>query len=242
MKRAFAGLAGLLFTIAAARALATPAPVDKDTLGPKVSPPGGLTPKASPATPGKPISVATKIVQFEQGSETWTEVSGYSGTGNSQRGGVIVSNYNFAPYNIRMGEKTDDPRAIYFQIKRLDANSTTEEGALVLPNYGWGTDKGIEFTGHRFIRGVAICTGDEKDTDDRKLKGMKLYYATVTSDGVVTDDDRTGSKWERTHCDIWHPARYCAHDKVARAFRMHANSSNKWYHGMALECMKPVMK
>lgn len=204
-------------------------------------------PKIAPAAPGPTIVVPgpapAKKVLFVVGSEGWTDISGHGGEGKSYRSGP--SAHDVALRGMELGESSDDPNFAQAKGKYLDTALDTLVGpgySAQIPGGTSSADKEIAFTARKLVRGVAVCTGDEKDTAKRKLKGLKLFYATVSTAAVVDPVDATGTSWERPNCKIWHPARFCGPDKVARAARLLSDKDDKWFQGVQLECMKPELR
>ncbi len=234
-KFAIASLTAIVATMIATQATGTP-----------VAPATPVVPKTTPAPVG-PKSVANKFVHFEAGTSSWPELSGYGGTGMTRTAGPKNdTDLVGAVHGLVMSEMFDDPSTATIEAKRLDTLAEAPEGwnlevHLPVPdNYTNNKDKKeVVFTARRFVRGVQVCTGNEKDSDDRKIKGVRLYYATVKTDGTVENDDTNGTAWERPNCKDWQAARYCPSNKVTRSMKFHANSKNKWFQGVQLECMKP---
>ena len=144
-------------------------------------------------------------------------------------------------YGLESGEFYDEPLAVRVYGKRLDNTNKVENDDLFTIGrvVNAGRDKKIAFSERRFVRGVALWTGGEKDTKERKMKGLKLFYATVSTAGVVDAEDKTGTAWERPNCKVWHASRFCGPEKVARAAKFHRDKGSDFYQGVELECMKP---
>ena len=100
-------------------------------------------------------------------------------------------------YGLESGEFYDEPLAVRVYGKRLDNTNKVENDDLFTIGrvVNAGRDKKIAFSERRFVRGVALWTGGEKDTKERKMKGLKLFYATVSTAGVVDAEDKTGTAW-----------------------------------------------
>ena len=146
-------------------------------------------------------------------------------------------------YGLESGEFYDEPHAIRVYVKRRESAAAFENDDLytIGRTSNAGRDKKIAFTERRFVRGVALCTDGEKDTKERKMKGLRLFYATVSTAGVVDADDKTGTAWERPNCKVWHPARFCGPEKIARAMMFHNDKGRDYYQRVQLESMTPEM-
>ena len=99
-------------------------------------------------------------------------------------------------YGLESGEFYDEPLAVRVYGKRLDNTNKVENDDLFTIGrvVNAGRDKKIAFSERRFVRGVALWTGGEKDTKERKMKGLKLFYATVSTAGVVDAEDKDGHR------------------------------------------------
>lgn len=216
---------------------------------PAPSPPP-VSPTAVPRTPapiGSGTSAPPKLVRFAAGTNTWSDISGYGGSGVMRAAGNGDStNVTTAISGIEMVEHWDNPDKAIGTVKVLNSAAVQpfDEGFVALTGGATATnfsDKVIQFAQRKFVRGGAVCTGDENDTTKRKIKGLKLFFATVSPEGVVTTEDTSGTSWERTNCKVWHPTRFCASNKVARTMRFLADKDNKWFQGIQLECMTPEL-
>lgn len=86
-----------------------------------------------------------------------------------------------------------------------------------------------------YVRGVQVCTTDKKNSDDNRLKGIRLYIAEVKADGSVTalnnyEQDR------HTNCAVWRTTVSCPAGHIASGVRVHHRGG--YFTGLGLKCRK----
>lgn len=71
-----------------------------------------------------------------------------------------------------------------------------------------------------YVRGVQVCTTDEHDGDDDRLKGIRLYSADAKSDGLVTFLNNYEQD-KHTHCATWRSTVTCPAGSIAPGLNVH---------------------
>lgn len=147
-------------------------------------------------------------------------------------------------YEIGWSEYQDDP--CHFRVKgshRL--NDKWVDAAAVDANTSGCKDLSTSFTvdshfAHtdasegRFISGIQVCRSDKKDSDQEKLKGIRIRTRTVDANGVVSDTPAGEDDHKLSHCDTWEAWVECDAGKLAR--RLVIDAYGRSAKSIALEC------
>lgn len=97
-----------------------------------------------------------------------------------------------------------------------------------------GNEKTATLLAGQFLRGIAVCTTDKKDSDKDRIKGLRLFGATIDAAGRVTAAEGSPREVRHTNCARWHPPVKCAAGQIAIGLRIH--HSDGAYTGLGLKC------
>ncbi len=101
-----------------------------------------------------------------------------------------------------------------------------------------GNKKDVRLAGSdNWIYKIQACTTDKRDTSDNKLKGIRIWPATVNSRSpLAVSRGSSAVEDKHTHCDKWHTAASCPVGKIGSRLLVHHNASKTKIMGLALEC------
>lgn len=86
----------------------------------------------------------------------------------------------------------------------------------------------------RFISGIQVCRSGKKDTDQQKLKGIRIRTRTVSATGVVSDAPAGEDDHKLAHCDTWETWVECPSGQLAR--RLLIDAFGRSAKSIELEC------
>jgi len=168
-----------------------------------------------------------------------TKISGY--IGDKQ-----VADVFYGLKKILWEENSDKPCFLSAEGRILSAPDQGKVAQISNCKGSGGNKKIVELTmdGH-YVRGIAACTTDKKDSSDNRLKGIKLYAAEVKSDGKVIALNAF-EKNEHTNCSKWHTAVYCPAGHIANAVYVYskggdASGNDGYFTGLGLKCAEVIM-
>ncbi len=174
---------------------------------------------------------------------TFTMVSGYAG-GNLTLGAADGSR---GLARITWYEQGDDPCKLVLNNKDLNTRAVTQPQIVLKGTYtnlgkapcsSPGNRKDVLLSGtDNWIYKVQACTTDKRDTGDNKLKGIRIWAATVNRRSPLSVS--RGSSYQEdkhVHCAKWHPAVACLNGKIASRLRVHYDGAKSRIIGLALEC------
>ena len=185
-------------------------------------------------------AAARADVTTDPDSASVSNVSGYTG----KKGDVKAVSLDWGLKTVTWYEKADKPCKLTISARDLydpDKLVATSDYELDICGGAASNKKLVSFTDSRrnFIRGVAVCTTDKKDSSDNRLKGIKIFAAKVTTDGQVTELT-TFEKNEHTNCAKWRKAVYCPAGHVAHGIQIH--HTDGYFRGLAVKCRKVITK
>lgn len=102
---------------------------------------------------------------------------------------------------------------------------------------GGGNEKTVKLLSSpdQYVRGVAACTTDKKDSADNRLKGIRIYAAEVNADGSVkalnTFEDN-----KHSHCEKWHAPVYCPAAHLVTGLKLYHKDDA--FTGLGIKCRK----
>lgn len=191
-------------------------------------------------------------------SEQAGRISGYDGTLMKVNVGEFTYREDTAPltrpgyltadkgveHTVYMGitgiewwERADKPCRIQARSLSLDPTiGKASSNDKSICNGDSGNGKSVSFVGSRnYLRAVAACTNDKKDSSNNRLKGLRIYPARVDADGTVTALS-TYEEVRHTNCPAsgWHPVASCPAGHIATGLRVHHNGD--WFRGISLKC------
>lgn len=82
----------------------------------------------------------------------------------------------------------------------------------------------------RVVAGVRVCMNKQRT----RVKGIKVYGASINNDGDVRRDSAYNNQFSRPNCSTWERTRMCPSEQVATG--VHFNYSGRSLVGVALEC------
>ena len=91
----------------------------------------------------------------------------------------------------------------------------------------------------RAIRAIRVCTSENADSSQNRLKGIEIWAAKISKTGEVVNDDAT-EKVYHPNCKTWQKKVECPAGEVAVS--LVATHDDKDFRGLALECAKVVPK
>jgi len=212
------------------------------------------------------------------GSTTTTITSGDGGTSNGMVLSEHVDDNDWAPSHgilsrLSLAEASDNPCAIRGTFWQAPS-STIEDGERELDFSSGETNYAVRCdtqTGFRHnsagysrrsagrspsssnptaIRGLQVCHND-RDGRNYKLKGLRVFMATINQDGNgnVTPDPGLTDEFARNHCREWSREVYCPSGQVAVGVKVYyhdgrnnrgnnARSNPDKITGLALQCRR----
>jgi len=180
----------------------------------------------TPGHAGETLTLGTATVP--------NRISGYTGDKK-------VADAFYGVKQILWEEDNDKPCYLNVQAKKLSSpEGKVAEISICKGNAG--NKKIVELTvDNHYLRGIAVCTTDRKDSSDNRLKGIRLYAAEVEPDGKVIALNAF-EKNEHTNCAKWHPAVYCPSGHIANAVYAYYKGGNKggYFTGLGLKCAKVI--
>lgn len=102
---------------------------------------------------------------------------------------------------------------------------------------GGGNEKTVKLLSgpDQYVRGVAACTTDKKNSADNRLKGIRIYVAQLSADGTVkalnTFEDN-----KHNHCEKWHAPVYCPAAHLLTGLKLHYKDDT--FTGLGIKCRK----
>lgn len=182
------------------------------------------------------VQASTSFVQ-DEASHEWTSVSGYSGSTKV----IFAKDRQLGLHALSFREKADDPIEISaFQASLLSgrAQGAGEAGTVMLRGGSSQSTAFVPLGEGNFITAVQVCTNNAKDSLDAKIKGARIWGASLLSDGKL-QANVTPAKFERTNCSAWKSKVNCASGKVATGLRAHYASEARGFAGLSLRCTTP---
>ena len=177
------------------------------------------------------------------GDATFTAVSGYAG-GNETRGATDGSRGITA---ITWYEDGDEPCKLVLDTKDFNTRDINNPQVVLKDVYTHtgkqpcsspGNRKAVRLAGtDNWIYKIQTCTTDKRNTSNNKLKGIRIWAATVNQRSPLSVS--RGSSFQEakhTHCSKWRTAVACPQGKIASRLRVHHNGSKTKAIGLALEC------
>ncbi len=184
-------------------------------------------------------TAAGQGITLKEGGVVITDISGHPG--KIVGAGAADDRTDAGISKVSIFEKKDKPCELHVELRELydaQAYNPPISGSLCTP----GSDHVVVSFSENpryYLRGVAACTNDKKDTSKRRLKGIKIYPAKVKRDGTVTNLS-TNEGDEQAHCKIWHPAVYCPGGFIASKVRAHYKDD--YFTGLSLRCREVVIE
>jgi len=189
-----------------------------------------------------------------------TEISGYTGNlkhlnvgtyeyyENWQTQPGVSSGTAFAGiYKIKWEELSDKP--CWMELTPMALNSEMESGLndprgpfdkhinLCSNKNKHGNDKSLSVPG--YVKAIAACTTDKKDSAKNRLKGIKLWGATLSKQSpLVVDVPGSPAKVEHTHCKKWHGKVSCPAGYIASGLKIYTHYQEDYFRGLGLKCRK----
>ena len=185
---------------------------------------------ALPSHAGDTLTLGTATVP--------NKISGYTGDKK-------VADAYYGLKKILWEEDNDKPCYLSAEARKL---SSPDEGRLAeisICKGSAGNKKIVELNeADHYVRGIAVCTTDKKDSSDNRLKGIKIYVAEVKSDGKVLALNAF-EKNEHTNCSEWHAAVYCPAGHIANAVNVFykggdASGKGGYFTGLGLKCAQVI--
>ena len=174
---------------------------------------------------------------------TFTAVSGYAGANKT-----LGATGGFRGLTaIEWWEDSDEPCKIRLDSVHVNTGDVNQpELALtgVQPRLGSqpcsspGNRKRVGFAGTaNWIHKVQVCTTDKKDSSGDKLKGIRIWAATVNSRSPLSISyGSTAQEDKHTNCETWRSAVACPSGKIGSRLRVHHDGAETEVMGLALEC------
>lgn len=142
---------------------------------------------------------------------------------------------------ISWSEKADKPCKIKAKSYALDHSISggTSKTKSICSGSG-GSEKTVKLTTSRhFIRGIAVCTTDKRDSSKNRLKGIRIYPALVSDNGTVTNLNNY-EEVRRTNCPKrFKPAVFCPTGFIASGLRVYHNTDS--FRGVGLRCRRVIV-
>ena len=159
------------------------------------------------------------------GSHTVTTYAGIKG--------ITWSEDKDKPCDIRVNAKELVSGLVYGDSKTA---AVAKDGVFEICGGNPGNTKSVQFSNaNYYVRGVQVCTTDKKNSDDNRLKGIRLYIAEVKSDGSVS----ALGNYEQdlhTNCATWRSTVTCPTGHIATGMRVHHRDG--YFTGLGLKCRK----
>jgi hypothetical protein len=189
-----------------------------------------------------PLAAQAQSVTLNN-NPTVTAVSGYAGgsvtlgASSGLRGLTAIEWY----------EDSDEPCKLILDTKDFNTQDINRPQVLLEDVYTHagkqpcsspGNKKDVRLAGSdNWIYKIQACTTDKRDTSDNKLKGIRIWPATVNSRSpLAVSRGSSAVEDKHTHCDKWHATASCPVGKIASRLLVHHDASKTKIMGLALEC------
>ena len=203
---------------------------------------------------GRPSLLATMVVGLfaassptqAQAAFTWAApnhrpISGEPGSTNESG----TTDPGFALRSIAWGESNDNPRFVRAEARKLCHGSCTggtrHLSYLSLANHPeWANqlDKTVSVGAGRYITAIQVCMSPHSNRSDRKVKGIRLWGATISPNGDVQRQPEVREQRRfRCRANGWSERRSCMGNRVAVGLLVHRNGS-RGMTGVALQCAR----
>ena len=146
---------------------------------------------------------------------------------------------------VTWSEDKDKPCRIEVDAKELASElvygdsrtpAVARDGSFEICSGKAGNEKAVRFSkASYYVRGVQVCTTDKKDSDDNRLKGIRLYIADVKPDGSVTFLNNYEQD-KHTNCATWRSTVSCPAGSIASGLNVHHRDG--YFTGLGLKCRK----
>lgn len=147
--------------------------------------------------------------------------------------GITWSEDNDKPCDMKVDAKELVSGLVYGDSKTA---AVARDGEFGICGGKLGNEKRVQLSGAaRYVRGVQVCTTDKKDSDDNRLKGIRLYIAEVKADGSVTALNNYEQD-QHTNCVVWRTTVNCPSGHIASGVRVHHRDG--YFTGLGLKCRK----
>ncbi|MBL4688329.1 MAG: hypothetical protein JKY37_27325 [Nannocystaceae bacterium] len=206
-----------------------------------------MTPVAAATAPAAaPLPSWDRTVFRPTGAVTTTRVSGRGGFTD-----IITTPTPDFLFRLRARERSDEPcdnRARFFHERPQSPRVPTRiahyerRSSRKCASGAWGNANSelsavVAGGGYRHsdgrvrvMAGVRVCMNRQRT----RVKGIKVYGASINNDGDVRRDSAYSDHFSRSNCHTWERARMCPAQQVATG--VHFNYSGRSLVGIALEC------
>ncbi|HMH53981.1 MAG TPA: hypothetical protein VK548_27355 [Candidatus Acidoferrum sp.] len=174
---------------------------------------------------------------------TFTPVSGYAGATK-----ILGPTGGFRGLTaIEWWEDSDEPCKIRLDSVNVNTGDVNQPELVlngIQPRLGSqpcsspGNRKRVAFAGAaNWIHKVQVCTTDKKDSSEDKLKGIRIWPATVNDRSPLSISyGSTAQEDKHTHCEKWRSEVACPQGKIGARLRVHHDGAETKVIGLALEC------
>jgi hypothetical protein len=208
----------------------------KQVLNPNVKSNQGLTGSTSTVSPPR----------VSWSSPNWRPVSGHTGDMSEVYTSVSPTH---ALNRLAFYEHSDDPNHIEIWLEKLCHDQPCDpgprDGVIHVGNKEENLrSKEILAAGDdHYITAIQVCTTNQRDVRNRKIKGARIWTARIEPGGVVNRTGYPPVGFERPNCnDNWRDKQVCVGNRVAVGLRAYYNddspqSNNRHYiTGLELQC------
>jgi len=168
-------------------------------------------------------------------SPNWRPVSGYTGDTSAF---YTASSPTHALNRLSFFEHSDDPTLIEIWLEKLCHDRPCDPGLrnieLRAENEpaNLGTREIIAAGDDHYITAIQVCTTDEDDQRRRKIKGARIWTATLEPGGIVNRTNDEPKEFDRPNCNNhWREKQTCVGNRVAVGLRAYYNSDSPQFNG-----------
>jgi hypothetical protein len=164
--------------------------------------------------------------------------TGVSGAVNSGVSTIELTNDDNGVRSISITEKADHPCLIKVQPHPLP-DAPSKPGVLQsnqLRSLCDGQEKSVSVGAGNYATAIQVCTTGAKDSEDRRIKGIRLWGASVGADGKLTHNEAP-AEFELPNCAIWSAKSACGHGEIVTGIRgIYRKEGTSYFSGISLRC------
>jgi hypothetical protein len=182
-----------------------------------------------------------KYVVWQADSHSWTAISGNAYNTPKE---LVATNEERALEAIAIGEEADHPcfmEAHFVPLpgSKLGTNDKEAKAETLYASCKPRQVKGALVGAGNFVTALQVCTNDKKESTESRIKGLRLWGASVGSDGKLRQN-LTPGEYELPNCADWKTKVSCPEGTIATGLRGSDNGTGGIgsYQGIALRCSK----
>lgn len=168
-------------------------------------------------------------------TSAYKPVSGVAGTDVSK---VELSNTENGVTGMSITEKYDNPCLIKITPGGLPGfnNEPDAKTSRELRGHCDGQEKSVTVGTGNYATAIQVCLSGATDSKDRRIKGVRLWGASVGADGKLTQNP-TAASFELPNCKTWASKESCGADQIVTGISAsYGTVETGSYSGIAIRC------